>query len=175
MTHSVGDKTQDAAASVDTAYMISVGEGFEDVLADKSDEDRIRVELVEGRNYDINLRGIGPDADTDTVLRIYNQAGEQVGFHDDVDCAAGMVNSRLMFSPEVTATYYLSVGAFTGNPTQDNSGRYQLAVYDVDADPLSLVGTDRSDYYLHTRLIGGAGDDELDGGRGWDWLEGGAG
>ncbi len=159
----------------ETSLAVSVGERFQGTLDSKFDQDWIKVELSEGKTYDIRLQGIGPDADTDTVLRIYNQAGEQVGFHDDVDYAAGMVNSRLMFSPEVTATYYLSVGAFTGNPTQDNSGRYQLAVYDVDAGSLSLVGTGGSDYRLHTRLIGGAGDDELDGGGGWDWLEGGPG
>ena len=59
MTRSVEDKTQDAAASVDTTYTISVNDSFEGVLADKSDEDWIRVELLEGRNYDIRLRASG--------------------------------------------------------------------------------------------------------------------
>ena len=74
--------------------------------------------------------------------RIYNSEGKQVGFHDDVDYAAGRVNSRLAFSPEITGAYYLSAGAYRGNPTQDNSGLYQVALYDVDADPLRLVGTE---------------------------------
>ncbi len=159
----------------ETPLAVSVGERFQGTLDDKFDEDWIRVDLVEGKTYDITLDGIGPDADTDTVLRIYNSEGEQVGFHDDVDYAAGKVNSRLSFSPEATAAYYISVGAYTGNPTQDNSGRYQVAVYDVDAGPLSLVGTEGNDLYPHARLIGGPGNDELDGGAGWDWLEGGPG
>ena len=159
----------------ETPLTLSVGERFQGTLDNKFDEDWIRVDLVEGTTYDITLQGIGPDADTDTILRIYNSEGEQVGFHDDVDYAAGRVNSRLAFSPEATGAYYLSAGAYRGNPTQDNSGLYQVALYDADADPLRLAGTEESDYFPPHRLTGSPGDDELDGKGGWDWLEGGAG
>ena len=129
-----------------------------------------------GDTYDIRLKGIGAGVRTDTVLRIYNSEGEEVGFHDDVDYAAGQVRSRLEFSPDVTGTYYISAGAYTGNPIQDNSGPYQVVVYGADAaDTLVLTGTARSDYYLHNRLTGSLGDDMLAGKSGWDWLEGGAG
>ena len=158
----------------ETPLAVSAGERFQGTLDDKFDEDWIRVDLVEGTTYDITLDGIGPDADIDTVLRIYNSEGEQVGFHDDVDYGAGMVNSRLAFTPDTTTAYYISAGAYRGNPTQDNSGRYQVAVYEADAS-LVLTGTRRSDYYFHNRLKGSPGDDELDGKGGWDWLEGGAG
>ena len=158
----------------ETPLAVSVGERFQGTLDDKFDEDWIRVDLVEGKTYDITLDGIGADVDTDTVLSIFNQEGEQVGFHDDVDYAAGKVNSSLSFSPETTAAYYISVGAYRGNPTQDNSGRYQVAVYETDTS-LTLTGTRRSDYLVQDRLTGGPGDDELDGKSGSDWLEGGAG
>ena len=160
--------------NTETPLAVSVGERFQGTLDDKFDEDWIRVDLVEGKTYDITLDGIGADVDTDTVLRIYNQEGEQVGFHDDVDHAAGKVNSRLSFSPEVTAAYYISVGANKGNPTQDNSGRYQVGVYEAGAS-LILTGTSDEEYLIHNRLIGSPGDDELDGKGDWDWLEGGAG
>ena len=113
---------------IETPYTISVGNSFEGTLDDKFDEDWIRVDLVEGKTYNITLNGIGPDVDTDTVLRIYSSAGEQVGFHDDVDYAVGKVNSMLTFSPDATGVYFLSGGACRDNPTQDNSGRYQVAV-----------------------------------------------
>ena len=158
----------------ETPLAVSVGERFQGTLDDKFDEDWIRVDLVEGTTYDITLDGIGADADTDTVLRIYNSEGEQVGFHDDVDYSAGKVSSRLSFSPEATAAYYISVGAYRGNPTQDNSGRYQVAVYEADAS-LVLTGTRDEEYFFHVRLKGSPGDDELDGKGDWDWLEGGAG
>ena len=161
--------------NLDTPLTLPVGERFQGTLDSKFDEDWIRVDLLAGKTYDITLQGIGPDADTDTVLRIYNSEGEQAGFHDDVDYAAGRVNSKFTFSPEVTGAYFISAGAYTGNPTQDNSGRYQVVLYDVDADPLRLVGTEGHEYFPPHRLIGGSGNDELDGGGGWDWLEGGPG
>ena len=158
-----------------TPLAVSVGERFQGTLDDKFDEDWIRVELAEGKTYQVTLSGIGADADTDTILRIYNAAGEQVAYHDDVDYAAGKVNSMLTFSPEAGGDYYISAGAYRGNPAQDNSGRYQAALYDTDADyTLTLTGTDASEYF-HNRLTGSIGDDRLDGKGGWDWLEGGAG
>ena len=161
--------------NLDTPLTLLVGKRFQGTLDSKFDEDWIRVDLLADKTYDITLQGIGPDADTDTVLRIYNSEGEQAGFHDDVDYAAGRVNSRFAFSPEVTGAYFISVGAYTGNPTQDNSGLYQVALYDVEADPLRLVGTEEHEYFPPHRLTGGPGNDELDGRGGWDWLEGGPG
>ena len=106
------------------------------------------------------------------MLRIYNSEGEEVGFHDDVDYAAGKVNSVLAFSPDAGGVYFISAGAYTGNPTQDNSGRYQVAVYEAETS-LMLTGTSDWDYFPHNSLKGSPGDDELDGKGGWDWLEGG--
>ena len=160
--------------NAETPLAVSVGERFQGTLDDKFDEDWIRVDLVEGITYDITLDGIGPDADTDTVLRIYDQEGEQVGFHDDVDYAAGKVNSKLSFTAGTTSAYYISAGAYRGNPTQDNSGRYQVGVYEADTS-LVLTGTRRSEFSFTARLRGSPGDDELDGRGGRDWLEGGAG
>ena len=92
MTRSVENKLQDAAASVDTTYTISVNDRFEGVLSDKSDEDWIRVELVAGKNYDIRLHGIGPEAVIDTVLTVYDSDGEEIATHDDIEWeAAGQV------------------------------------------------------------------------------------
>ena len=161
--------------NLDTPLTLSVGERFQGTLDTKFDEDWIRVDLLAGKTYDITLQGIGPDADTDTILRIYNSEGEQVGFHDDVDFASGRVNSRLAFSPEATGAYYLGVSADRDSPTQDNSGLYQVALHDVDAEPLRLVGTEENDFFPPHRLTGGSGNDELDGKGGGDWLEGGAG
>ena len=158
----------------ETPYGMAVGDRFEGTLDDKFDEDWIRVDLVEGKTYDVTLNGIGPDADTDTVLRIYNSEGEEVGFHDDVDYAAGKVNSVLAFSPDAGGVYYISAGAYRGNPIQDNSGRYLVAVHEAETS-LMLAGTNDWDYFPNSRLKGSPGDDELDGKEGWDWLEGGAG
>ena len=159
---------QDAAAAAESVYAISVGDGFNGMLDSRFDEDWIRVELVAGKSYDIRLQGVGLDAVADTVLKIFNSEGEEVAFNDDIETESLNLFSMVEFSPDTT-------GAYRGNPTQDNSGRYQVAVYDADADySLILTGTRYSDY-LHTRLTGSIGDDELDGREGDDWLDGGPG
>ena len=158
-----------------TPHTVSPNGRFNGTLDDKFDEDWIRVELVEGKTYTITLAGVGPDTDTDTVLRLYDAAGEQVAFHDDVDYAAGKVNSVITFTPAVTGAYYIGAGAYRGNPNQDNAGHYQVTVYDAEAAAgFTLTGTEEHDDY-HNELIAGPGDDVIDGGAGYDWLEGGAG
>ena len=155
-----------------TPWAVSVGGRFNGSLDDKFDEDWIRVELVEGTSYGITLSGIGPDVGMDTVLRIYDSAGEQVAFNDDADSAAGRVNSVVTFAPAATGVYYISAGAYRGNPTQDHSGRYQVAVYDEeDSAGVTRVGTEG----VFNLLVGGPGDDDLTGGDAVDWLEGGPG
>ena len=155
-----------------TPWAVSVGGRFNGSLDDKFDEDWIRVELVEGTSYGITLSGIGPDVEMDTVLRIYDSVGEQVAFNDDADSAAGRVNSVVTFAPAATGVYYISAGAYRGNPTQDHSGRYQVAVYDEeDSAGLTRVGTAG----VFNLLVGGPGDDDLTGGDAVDWLEGGPG
>ena len=160
--------------TTDTPHTVAVGGAFRGTLDDKRDEDWIRVELVVGKTYDVTLRGIGADADTDTLLTIYNAAGERLARNDDLDLDGGRLDSKLTFTPEATGTYYLGAGAYTGG-VGANAGRYQVAVHDTGVNyAVTLTGTESSEYY-HTRLTGGIGDDTLDGNGGWDWLEGGPG
>ena len=167
--------TDEEDNSTDTPHTVSPNGRFNGTLDDKSDEDWIRVELVEGKTYNITLAGTGPDADIDTVLRLYDSAGEQVAFNDDADLGAGKVNSLVTYTPSVTGTYYIGAGAYRGNPNMDNSGHYQVTVYDGEAAAgFTLTGTEKNDS-RHNELIAGPGNDMLDGGGGFDWLEGGAG
>ena len=81
MTTSKENPAQDAPASVETTYTISVGDSFEGQFEDGLDEDWIKVELVAGQTYDIRLEYAGSDGTIDTMLRIYNSAGEQVAYN----------------------------------------------------------------------------------------------
>ena len=103
---------QDAAASADTAYTLSVGDGFEGQLEGRFDEDWVRVELVAGKSYDIRLEGVGPDGVGNTVLRVYNSAGEEVAWNDDVDLAALAFNLMVEFSPDTSGVYSISAGNY---------------------------------------------------------------
>ena len=160
----------DAAANSDTAYnLYHFVDRFEGTLEDMNDEDWIRVDLVAGETYDISLSSSGDNGAADTVLKIFNSAGEEVAGNDDIDTGAGNHNSMVIFSPDSSGVYYISAASNTQDPAQDNSGDYVVTLSGrVDSDKLSGTATGET-------LDGGAGDDSLEGGAGADMLMGGAG
>ena len=179
----------DAAANAGTAYTISAGDTFEGNFDSRSDEDWIRVNLVQGETYEIRLAGAGTNTGADTILRIFNAAGEQVADNDDADLATGKLNSLVTFSPAVTGAYYICASIYRGNPNRDYSGEYTVVVVDEkDNDGLQeeqepdvelIAGSDHDDVLVGTlgrdRLDGRGGNDDLDGGENDDILEGGGG
>ena len=143
----VNETRVDAAASADTSYSMTPGDTFTGRLGERFDEDWIRIELQEGLTYEINLTGDGPGAAADTILQIYNDAGQQVAMNDDVDLEAGNLFSMLNFTPESSGTYYISAGSYTANPSQENWGDYRIAVSNPGgSDPMEedsdMVGED---------------------------------
>ena len=169
MSHVEEKQSADAAANAQTQYGISVGQSFNGVFSDNLDRDWVRVELVAGTTYRISLSGSGDNRGADTVLRVFNAAGEQVAINDDADFGAGQLNSTLSFTPESSGVYYLSAGVFAGNPSQDHSGGYTLTLVDAATGGAAEPGPD------YVELQGGAGDDVLRGGGGDDAIHGGDG
>lgn len=168
----------DAPASAATPFNLSVGTGFRGMFSSNVDQDWIRVELLAGKTYQIDLAGAGDNSAADTILRIYDADGKLLAVNDDKDFAAGELDSTLEFSPEESGVYYLSAGAFSGNPTQDHAGSYTLTVVDPRDDSVAddvtpyveLQGGETDDVFL-----GGGGDDVIRGGNGADSLHGGDG
>ena len=189
----------DAAASVDTAYMMSTDEPFKGTLDNKNDEDWIRIELTAGMLYTISLSGAETNGSADTILKLFDsKGGGPFDSNDDIDGAKGNLNSELKFTPEESGVYYISASAYTGNPSQDNSGAYTVTVTEMVVDPTmgtAITGTDAvadnpdtpdvdetvsgNDKLSGTdageMIMGLGGDDTLYGGGGDDTLDGGAG
>ena len=160
----------DASANTDTFYeLYHYIDQFEGTLEDRSDEDWIRVDLVNGETYEITLAGNGENAAPDTILKIFNSAGELLASNDDIDVGVGNLNSMLMFSPDSSGTFYISAGSYSISSLQDNSGDYVVTV-SGRGDSGELSGGDGDD-----ELNGGAGEDSLSGGAGADALRGDAG
>ena len=165
----------DATANAQTVYSLSAGDTFNGRFDDKQDNDWVRAELFEGKTYEIHLAGAGDNSGADTILRVFNSAGEQVAVNDDSDFAAGQLDSRINFTPDISGFYYLSAGLYLGNPAQDHAGAYTLTLVDPEAgdtgrhigDGVDIVGSDGND-----DLRGGAGHDNLRGGLGNDNLHG---
>ena len=189
---------QDAANSVDTAYMMSAGDTFEGTLSTKFDEDWIGIEMTAGMLYTINLSGRNVDLDptvdsdddgtadndndgvTDTFLKLFDSKGGFIKQNDDVDGAMGELNSSFQFVPEVSGTYYISAGAYTANLGQTNQGAYTVTVTEMPAGiPDPIEGTNMDDKLRGTdageKITGDAGNDSLFGLGGDDTLSGGAG
>ena len=109
-----------------------------------------------------------------------------VGDDTDTDDNTNL-NSQLTYTPQEDSIHYISVSAYTGNPTQDNSGAYRITVTELDlpadingtGDADKLVGTDNGEEIAgnggNDSIYGMGGDDELDGGAGDDLLVGGPG
>ena len=116
---------------------------LQDAWANSFDEDWIRIELQAGLAYDINLTGDGSDGADDTILRIYNAAGEQVAMNDDVDFAAGNLYSMVSFTPVSNGVYYISAATYTANPNQENWGDYRITVSNPGgSDPMGEESND---------------------------------
>ena len=180
---------QDAPASIETAYMMSAGDTFEGNLSTKFDEDWIAIEMTAGMLYTINLSGRETDTDDttttaveDTFLKLYDSKGGFIKQNDDVEGEKGNLNSSTQFAPEVSGTYYISAGAYTGNPELDTDGAYSVTVTAVELDPTlgaAIEGTEMADKLRGTdkseKIVGMGGDDSLFGFGGDDTLDGGAG
>ena len=50
---------KDAAASIETSYMISAGDTFEGEITPRGDDDWISIEMSEGKEYTITVWGQG--------------------------------------------------------------------------------------------------------------------
>ena len=186
----VKEMMMDAAASIETAAMMSAGDTFEGNLDTKFDEDWIRIEMTAGMLYTINLTGADGGV-ADTFLKLYDSKGGFIKQNDDIDGAMGELDSKFDFVPEVSGTYYISAGAYTGNPEHENEGKYTVEVTEEELDPTlgvpfeggdgadKIRGTDKSEKIEgkggDDSLFGFGGDDTLDGGPGNDLLVGGAG
>ena len=189
----------DAPASTATTYTISVGDTFDGVLSQKFDEDWIEIELEKGAIYEITLvgRGAVPDKAEDTILKLYSANGQHIVTNDDIDTANGVFDSRLIFTPAISGTYYLSAGSYSANPNKDNSGAYSLTVTltkeTTPTDPTTpttpttpdpgvgpdIEGTNRSETVTGTEqgesISGLGGRDTINGLGGDDTLDGGSG
>ena len=175
----VKEMMMDAAASIETAAMMSAGDTFEGTLSSKSDEDWIRIEMTAGMLYTINLAGAEGGV-TDTFLKLYDSKGGFIKQNDDIDGAMGKLDSSFQFVPDVDGVYYISAGAYTANLGQMNQGAYTVTVTEMPAGlPDPIEGTEMDDKLRGTeageKITGGAGDDSLFGLGGDDVLNGGSG
>ena len=93
----------------------------EGTLTSKYDVDWIALEMSEGKEYTIELEGMGEL--TDTKIRLLGSKGGEIMALDDVDMdgdgVADSLHPTIKFTPEAgtgTQKYFIEVSAYTGNP-----------------------------------------------------------
>ena len=153
----------DLAADTDTLGRVTVGGSSTGEIDYRNDRDWFAVELEAGKTYQIDLEGWSTDAGTlrDPYLRgVYDEDSNLIpGTTNDND---GHYNSRVYFTAEENATYYVAAGGY-----KDAEGTYRLSVADV-------TDTFTDDYAADTETlgtveVGGSSTGEIDyrGDRDW--------
>ena len=135
VTNSIPD---DLTAGTDTAGTVAVGGSATDEIGFRGDRDWFAVTLEAGKTYRFDLEGSTTSAGTlsDPYLRgLYDAGGDRIGGTTNDDGGAGF-NSRVAFTANDDATYYVSAGA-DGSRT----GTYTLSVEEVTADLTAGTGT----------------------------------
>ena len=119
----------DAASSLSTSASMSVGDTFYGTVSTAGDTDMVKVSLIAGHRYTVSLTG---NTLVDPVLQVYDRNGQFVAQNDDYNDG---YDSRLSFTPSMTATYYLSASEYSSG-----TGTYRLQV--AEAAPLARLSYD---------------------------------
>ena len=155
------DVTDDHAAGTGTTGMVAVGSSATGEIETAGDRDWFKVTLEAGKTYRIDLEGSpsGSGKLRDPYLRgVHDSNGNLIAGTTDDDGGAGY-NSRLLFTAQEGATYYVAAGAY-GSRT----GTYTLLVTDVTDDHSAGTGT------TGTVAVGGSVAGEVETARDRDWF-----
>ena len=125
----------DIVAGPETTASIAVGGTFVGEIEVGYDQDWIRIELVAGQQIVIDLEGFGDAPLSDPYLRLRDSTGTQVAANDD---GGWTLDSRLVFTPTASGTYYIDVGASFDPLT----GTYRVSV--VEPETVTSSGTQDS-------------------------------
>ncbi len=106
----IREDSGDARASSRTQYVLSVGDSFQGKLNPISDTDWLRIELTAGTIYDIIPRGV-----YSAQLKVLDSHGNMVAEGSNFFSYTKLK----IFSPDVSGTYYISMGSSNTDHTAD--------------------------------------------------------
>ena len=139
----------DVMDNANAAVGINIGGSYIESIATAGDHDWYRVTLQAGISYQIEQVKQGSSS-IDSYLRLRSATGSQLAYDDD---SGGNFNSKLMFTPTSSGTYYLDAGGYNNTST----GLYAISVVHRE------IGTAAADV-----LAGTVGADQFEGGLGDD-------
>ena len=138
---SVSEGDTDLPPNISTTGEIDVGGSATGTIGSGNEFDWFKVELEAGTRYQFDLEGADTGRGTQPdpwVVGIYKADSTQISNTDDDDSGVGK-NSRVVFTPTATGTYYVSASeAVTGIGTYT----YTLSVIVLGATGVSEADTD---------------------------------
>lgn len=109
-----------------TTAKVSVGGSLTGTIDTGGDHDWIAVQLVAGQKYTITLEGTGSNPLEDPFVYIRDASGTELAKNDDGN---GTRNSRVVFTPETSGTYYIDASAWDDDQgTYKYTGDYKVSV-----------------------------------------------
>ena len=112
---------------------MSVGDRFAGSIQSGGDTDWVAITFEVGRYYKVTLKGAGSSALNDPVLTLFDDSGQEVAFDDD---GGPGLDSRLVFTPQSSGTYYIQAAGYDAAETGD----YRIRVVEVPPpDPLDAI------------------------------------
>ena len=153
-------ETGDAAGDATTTAVMSVGDSFLGSLQTRGDTDWVAITFEAGKAYRIDLKGWGASGLSDPVLTLLDSSGQTVTANDD---GGRGLNSRLVFLPQTSGTYYIEAAGYRPRQTGD----YKIKVVEVaPPDPLAAITwhgaqlNDSAPINVYFALAGTTVDDE---------------
>jgi Ca2+-binding RTX toxin-like protein len=138
--------------SVDTEVSVSVGSSVTGEIEVEGDVDYIAVDLIAGVTYQIDMEGQYTAAGTlgdPLLLGIFDGNNTRVAAANDDGGVT--TNSRILFTPTTSGTYYISVSHFDNSGAVD-TGTYTLFVAEEALsdrpDPISIVSVPNTGDHL---------------------------
>jgi hypothetical protein len=131
-------------ANANTKAVTSVNEIYDGKVDYFYDKDWIRVELEEGKTYDINMSG---KSGLDTqILGVYDTFGNRIVNSGNNDANRYTLDSLVTVTAEETGTYFIEAAGFG-----DSVGRYTLDVKEHDENASEIadetIDSDENDDY----------------------------
>ena len=181
-TYTVGVHTDDFASDTGAfTGVVALGGVATGNLDFTGDHDWFAASLTAGVQYTFDLLGQSVGAGTlpDPFMQLFDGTGTFITSNDD---GGGNLNSRIVYTPSTTGTYFVDAGAFANAYT----GTYELI---ATFPGVTINGTAGNDLIDSTHTPGGqpfagigndtingnAGNDTLNGGPGADMMSGGLG
>ena len=134
----VEEVVDDYPATTATGAVVKVGGSAMGEIAAPGDTDWFAVDVIAGREYQLDLEGWRTDRGTledPYLLGIYAADGTLIDGTTDDDGGEGL-NSRVSFEAPESGTYYIAAGAY-----DEHTGDYLLSVEDPGDDYPASTGT----------------------------------